>query len=219
MVEVHGAFVCLFPAAPESGVYNNALLPRGLGPAAVAQVVDAVGEAYRAAGIGRFAVWAHESEPAAVIELENRGYRFDTSTRAMAMRLEDLRVEAPALELGELDWDGYVRTFGLPEGLLAGADAAEFRLRVARLDGRDVGAVLAYDHDGDCGIFNLGTLADARRRGIGTALTALALHEARARGCTTATLQSTEIAEGVYSVLGFGDLGRYLEYAAGRDQT
>jgi ribosomal protein S18 acetylase RimI-like enzyme len=63
------------------------------------------------------------------------------------------------------------------------------------------------------GIFNLGTLPDARRRGVGTALTALALHEARERGCTTTSLQSTPIAEGVYASLGFADLGRCLEYS------
>jgi ribosomal protein S18 acetylase RimI-like enzyme len=198
--------------APESGVYNNALLPRGLDPAGAARVVAAVAKAYGAAGIGRYAVWAHETDSAAVAELEGDGYRFDTSTRAMAMRLEDLAVEAPGVELGELDWGGYVRTFGLPQGLLAGAEAAELRLRVARLEGRDVGAVLAYDHDGDCGIYNLCTLADARCRGVGTALATLQLREARARGCATASLQSTEIAEGVYAALGFGDLGRYLEY-------
>lgn len=65
---------------------------------------------------------------------------------------------------------------------------------------------------GDCGIFNLGTLAAARRRGIGTALTTLQLREARERGCTTASLQSTPIAAGVHAALGFADLGRYLEY-------
>jgi ribosomal protein S18 acetylase RimI-like enzyme len=212
VVEVEGAAVCLFPAAPESTVYNNALLPRGLDSVGAARVVTAAEEVYGEAGIGRYAVWAHETEPAVVAELEVRGFRFDMSTRAMATRLDGLALDTPALELGELNWDGYVRTFGLPQGLLAGVDAPELNLRVARLDGRDVGAVLAYDHEGDCGIYNLATLPHARQRGIGTALTALALREARARGCATASLQSTEIAEGVYFALGLKDLGRYLEY-------
>jgi hypothetical protein len=46
----------------------------------------------------------------------------------------------------------------------------------------------------------------------GTALSALHLHDAKSRGCTTATLQSTEMAERVYGALGFRDLGRILEY-------
>ena len=130
----------------------------------------------------------------------------------MAIGLDRLAAPRPELELADLDWDGYVRGFGVPPGLLAGADAAEFHLRAAGLDGSEVGAVLAYDHEGDCGIYNLETLEAARRRGIGTALTALQLHEARERGCTTASLQSTEMAEGVYASVGFLDLGRYLEY-------
>jgi len=33
-----------------------------------------------------------------------------------------------------------------------------------------------------------------------------------ARGCQTATLQSTEMAKRVYAAVGFRDLGRILEY-------
>jgi hypothetical protein len=50
------------------------------------------------------------------------------------------------------------------------------------------------------------------RRGLGTALTALHVHDALARGCQTASLQSTEMAEGVHAAVGFRDLGRILEY-------
>lgn len=90
----------------------------------------------------RCAIRAHESEAEAVSGLEGRGLRFDSSTRAMAMSLHAPR---------------YVDHFeGMPN-LLRGTSAAEFHLRVARLDGREVGAAIAYDHDGDCGIFNLGT--------------------------------------------------------------
>jgi predicted GNAT family acetyltransferase len=71
---------------------------------------------------------------------------------------------------------------------------------------------MAYDHAGDCGIYNVVTVPHARRRGLGTALTALLVHEARDRGCATASLQATEMAERVYASVGFCDLGRFLEY-------
>ena len=58
---------------------------------------------------------------------------------------------------------------------------------------------LAFDHQGDCGIYNLATLERARRRGLGTALTALHVHDALARGCQTASLQSTKVAERAYA--------------------
>ena len=47
-----------------------------------------------------------------------------------------------------------------------------------------------------------------------TALTTIHLHDARARGCRTASLQSTATAERVYTAVGFRDLGRIIEYVA-----
>jgi predicted GNAT family acetyltransferase len=70
---------------------------------------------------------------------------------------------------------------------------------------------MAFDLDGDCGIYNVGTLERARRRGLGTAQTLLHVHDALARGCETASVQSTEVAERVYAAVGFRDLGRFLE--------
>jgi ribosomal protein S18 acetylase RimI-like enzyme len=71
---------------------------------------------------------------------------------------------------------------------------------------------MAFDLAGDCGIYNVTTLKRARRRGLGTALTAIHMHDALARGCQTASLQSTEMAERMYGAAGFRDLGRILEH-------
>jgi hypothetical protein len=43
-------------------------------------------------------------------------------------------------------------------------------------------------------------------------LSAHAVMAARERGCTTASLQSTAMAEGVYARVGFRDLGPWEEY-------
>jgi len=43
-------------------------------------------------------------------------------------------------------------------------------------------------------------------------VTAAQLHHARNRGCETASLQSTPMAERLYAALGFRDLGSFLEY-------
>ena len=91
-------------------------------------------------------------------------------------------------------------------------DASHFHILVAQLEGENAAAGMAYDHDGDCGIYNVGTHPHARRRGLGTALTGLHLYQARERGCATASLQSTEIAERLYAGLGFRDLGRFIEF-------
>jgi uncharacterized protein YndB with AHSA1/START domain len=60
--------------------------------------------------------------------------------------------------------------------------------------------------------YSMSTLEGARRRGLGTALTARHVHDGAQRGCTTASLQSTTMAERVYAAVGFRDLGRILEY-------
>jgi len=121
-----------------------------------------------------------------------------------------------AAEIVTADWETYLRYlhgFGLPETLLSGVDPDAFHVLAARLDGEVVATALAFDHDGDCGIFNTSTYEHARRRGIAAALTTHHLQRAAARGCETATLQSTPMAERVYASVGFRDLGRFLEYA------
>jgi GNAT superfamily N-acetyltransferase len=207
-----GVAAAVFPDQPERAVYNNAILERELAPIDRADAVAAMEAAYAAAGVTRFAAWVHEGDAAMRDELEGRGYTVEETTRAMGMALDDIRLPRPELELGTLDWAEYLRTFGLPAGLLAEADHTAFHLLVARLDGENVATAMAFDHRGDCGIYNVATRAHARRRGLGTALTALQLHEALARGCQTASVQSTPMAEGVYAKVGFRDLGRILEY-------
>jgi GNAT superfamily N-acetyltransferase len=211
LVRAAGAAVAVFPCEPERSVYNNALLDRGAEP----EAVDALEDAYASAGVDRFAAWAHESDEAMRTELEGRGYGLQETTRAMGMALSDIRTPFLDVDLAPSDWREYVRYLervGVPAGLLAGVDAEAFRLLLARVDGELVATALGFDNDGDRGIFNVSTLEHARRQGIGTALTARLVHEAAARGATTATLQSTEMAERVYAGVGFRDLGRYLDF-------
>ncbi|HSB39204.1 MAG TPA: GNAT family N-acetyltransferase [Gaiellaceae bacterium] len=207
-----GVAAAVFPRAPERNVYNNALLERNLTATERADALDAMEAAYAAAGVTRFAAWVHESERALRADLERRGYILDTSTRALGMPLDGIRLPRPEIELGSTSWDDYLCTFGLPAGLLAGADHAAFHLLVARLDSENVATAMAFDHHGDRGIYNVGTLEHARQRGLATALTAVHLHDALARGCRTASVQSTKMAERVYAAVGFRDLGRILEY-------
>jgi GNAT superfamily N-acetyltransferase len=207
-----GVASAVFPHEPERSIYNNALLERDLAAAERADALDAMETAYADAGVTRFAAWVHESDMAMRVALERRGYTLDVSTRAMGMALNDIRLPRPELELGSPDWFEYLRLLELPPGLLCGADHTAFHLVVARLSGENVATALAFDHGTDCGIYNVATVEHTRRRGLGTALTVLQLHDALARGCQTASLQSTPMAERVYAAAGFRDLGRILEY-------
>jgi GNAT superfamily N-acetyltransferase len=215
VLRLPGVAAAVFPTEPERGVYNNALLRHGLGPADRVTAVDAMEAAYASAGIPRFAAWVHEADRAMRAELDARGYTVDTSTRAMGMATGDVRLPRPQIDLAPPDWAAYLRLLGLdgaPAGLLRGADPSVFHVLIARLDGDDVAAALAFDLGEDRGIYNVGTLPHARRRGLGTALTALLVHDALARGRRTASLQSTPMGEGVYAAVGFRDLGRILEH-------
>jgi ribosomal protein S18 acetylase RimI-like enzyme len=214
-----GAAAVVFPNGPESAVYNNAIVERGLARAERELAVDAVEAAYAEAGVTRFAVWAHEADRPLRAALERRGYVLDEVTRAMGVELDGLDLSRPDVDLAPADWREHLRLLGVPDDFLAGADPAGFHVLVARLDGDSVATALAFDHDGDCGLYNVATLEHARRRGLGTALTVLQLHAARERGSATATLQASPMAERLYAAAGFRDLGRILEYVPGRPWT
>jgi ribosomal protein S18 acetylase RimI-like enzyme len=211
-----GVAAGVFPHRPERAVYNNAILERDLGQGERAAAVTAMEAVYAAAGVDGFAAWAHESDAALQAELTGRGYTLRETTRAMGMVLGGVR--APAVELEALDWPAYLRHLWTEDGLaglLAGVDAAAFHAVAAREDGEIVAAGIAYDHDGDCVVGNVGTVEHARGRGLATAITARLVADAQARGCSTASLQATEMAERVYAAVGFRDLGRFLEFQPG----
>ena len=168
--------------------------------------------AYAAARVSHFAVWVHESDRRCARNLERRSYTFAESTRAMGMILDDIRLPRPEIEFGPPDWFEYLRILDLGPDFLSGADHAAFRVLIARVDGENVATAMAFDRDGDCGIYNVTTLERARRLGLGTALTVAHVQDALARGCQTASLQSTQMAERVYAAVGFRDLGRIFEY-------
>lgn len=214
-----GVTAAVFPSEPERAIYNNAVLARGLSPAGRIAAMEETEAAYASAGVEEYAAWVHESEADLSSELGDRGFAVVESTRVMGMSLTDLP-QAPSGATGVIaaDWPTYLRYlhgFDLPETLLSNVGPEDFHVLCAREDGEVVATALAFDHAGDCGIFNTSTYERARRRGLATALTAQHLREAAARGCETATLQSTPMAERVYASVGFRDLGRFLEFAPG----
>jgi GNAT superfamily N-acetyltransferase len=207
-----GVATAIFPCEPERSIYNNAVLERDLESPARADAIAAMVAAYAAAGVDRFAAWVHEADSAMQSDLERLGFTLDTTTRAMGMTLNDLRLPRPELEIEPLGWSEYLRVFDLPAGLLGDGDHADLDVTVAWSDGEPVASALTFDLAGDYGIYNVGTLPRMRRRGLASALTAYVLQAARARGCESASLQSTPMAERVYATAGFRDFGRFLEY-------
>jgi ribosomal protein S18 acetylase RimI-like enzyme len=83
---------------------------------------------------------------------------------------------------------------------------------VARLDGEAVGTVEATEGGGVVGLYNIATLPEYRRRGIGTALTVHPLREATRRGARAAVLQAAADGVGIYQRVGFRSFGTITEY-------
>jgi len=66
------------------------------------------------------------------------------------------------------------------------------------------------------GLYGVATVPQARRLGIGSAMTAWPVHEARAEGATLAVLQAAPDGAALYARLGFASCGEFAvhQYAA-----
>jgi GNAT superfamily N-acetyltransferase len=74
---------------------------------------------------------------------------------------------------------------------------------LGRLDGRPVATATFLLAAGIVGIYDVSTVPDARRRGIGTAMTVAALQAGRAAGYEVAFLQPSPMGRNLYERLGF----------------
>jgi ribosomal protein S18 acetylase RimI-like enzyme len=96
-----------------------------------------------------------------------------------------------------------------PERLIDEAGMAYF---LARLDGRFVGISVAVQTGESGGIYSVATLSDARRHGVGTAVTWAAVNAIREWGCDAAVLQSSVMGYPVYRSMGFEEVVRYVRF-------
>ncbi len=88
----------------------------------------------------------------------------------------------------------------------------DVQLVIANLDDRAVGNSLAIRTGEVSGVYAVGTLPDARRRGVGTAATWAAVEAGRSWGCETIVLQSSEMGFRMYLDMGFRTVVRYATY-------
>jgi GNAT superfamily N-acetyltransferase len=96
-----------------------------------------------------------------------------------------------------------------PPELVDDPDTAMF---IPRLDGRPVGTAFATRTRDVCGIYAVGTLEAARRRGAGTAATWACVGAAQEWGCRAVVLQASEMGYPVYRRMGFEPVVDYARF-------
>jgi ribosomal protein S18 acetylase RimI-like enzyme len=213
-VERDGVIACVCPAAADRSFFNSVVYTDG---AALRGTIEELDGAYVAAGVRAWTVWVPEEDAATGAALEAAGHRLDAAPRAMVSPLEEIDVGAGA---EGIDWrlghdiDAFARiggpAFGVAPDVAAAACAGledAVRLYVARAGGEDVATAGTLDVDGDCGVYMVATRAQARGRGLATALMRQALLDARDRGLETTSLQATQMGRAIYARLGYRDLG------------
>jgi GNAT superfamily N-acetyltransferase len=214
LVEADGVLAFLVPALPERSVFNSVLYEE---PEGLAASRDEVARAYDAAGINAWTVWVPEADRASARLLSSAGHKLDATPRAMVLELADLAEPEP----GDLDWtaQGSLDDLKRVNDAAYGDDPGTFelgigsppedawRLYTARLDGQPASVLATTDVEGDCGIWWVATLPEARGRGLAGRLLHVALAEARGRGMETSTLQATKLGRQVYERVGYRDIG------------
>jgi ribosomal protein S18 acetylase RimI-like enzyme len=213
LLELDGVLAGVTPSVPERSIANWVLYED---EDALLAAVDELAEAYDEAGVLAWTVWVPEYHERARRVLEDAGHKLDATPTAMIASLDE--VEAPREDDPRPDPEPSIAELGAVNDLAYGSGDAFQRLMgegradprftyIAREDGRPVATVVSYDHDGDCSMWWVATVPEARGRGLAPGLMRRALADGRERGCEVTTLQATKLGRPVYERLGYRSLG------------
>jgi ribosomal protein S18 acetylase RimI-like enzyme len=207
VIEEHGIVASLVPTAPDSPTLNAAIaLEDTLDP----EVVQALKQRYEQIGIRRWGVWTDGARRDVIAALKSEGLRMTSSSPGMGAELRrlDLNGRAPAVP-ADLATVGHVNdlAYGNPdsrlERTLAPLPAGLLMAYRADHKGRPASVALALHHGEDCGVSFVATAPNARRRGLASDVMHRVAIDAREAGCTSATLQATNLGEKLYRALGY----------------
>jgi GNAT superfamily N-acetyltransferase len=210
--ELPGLTASVVPLTPDRSVMNSVVYETAED---LERALPDLGAIYSDAGVRAWTVWVPAQDTRAAGALSAAGHLLDAEPAVMCMELSAL--EAPRPDDLELDPEPSVAVLADLNDRAYGYDRPDFSLGLAELrgvtvyvacvDGVPASCLGALDHEGDCCITLVATRPEARGRGLAGRLMALALHEARERGCTTTSLQATKMGHPIYAALGYRDLG------------
>jgi GNAT superfamily N-acetyltransferase len=210
-LELDGVSAAVVPRCPDRSVVNCVVYSD---TTALARALDTVAGEYERAGVRAWTVWVPEHDREAAALLERAGHLFDARPAAMVRRLDALGPAHAPLDLIEPDMAEASRindaAYGFPgdfERAFQSLPPEPAHLYLAAADGVPACTALTYEADGECGVYLVATIREARGRGLAGAVMSHALLEARERGCKTTSLQATARGRPVYERLGYRDIG------------
>jgi GNAT superfamily N-acetyltransferase len=212
----------------------NGVAYASLNPHGVKVVADALRVRIATRGAPCFWWIGPRSKPDNIGQLlEHHGLKLAGSAPGMAAELESLRATQdpiPGFEMKNVEgapmralWGRLAGAgTGFSEAAIEALEKLEPTIEDARykaqrrylgmLDGKPVACSALVLEAGVAGIYAVATLPEARRKGIGRAMTLGPLLEARELGFRVGVLQSSSAGHAVYEALGFKDVCSYALY-------
>jgi GNAT superfamily N-acetyltransferase len=195
VAELDGYLVSTVPGAEDSPWLNVAV------PVARARATGRLHGWFAGRSAHTYGVW---TEAGGAVD----GLRISAEPVGMGARLRDIDLGGAAGAPVDLAIVGAVNDVAyahLDDRLARITPYFEGRVRAFGID--DVSVALSFEHDGDAGIFYVATLPEARGRGLARAVVKRALQDARERGCSTTTLQASQMGAPLYESLGYVPTG------------
>jgi ribosomal protein S18 acetylase RimI-like enzyme len=202
-----GVLAIATPAAPERPLFNAAF-------GAVAERYDQLEAFFADARVDGWTAFVDPADERSASELARRGHVLDGEPRVMAadaaavaegpvgeLELAAEPTAAMAAALNDAVY-GYPGSFARTLRSLDGLHAV-----VALAGGAPAACALAHEVGGDCHITCVATLPEHRGRGLAGMLVRRLVRDGIGRGCDTTSLVATRAGAGVYSRLGYRDLG------------
>ena len=205
-LERDGLVASIVPNAPDSPTLNAAV---ALDADKAVQHIQELARLYGQARVRRWGVWLDGNASLAAQALAKAGLTVTAASPGMGANLDELRIDGDAPEPADLATVGRVndQAYGNFDGRLERTltPLPNGVLKAYRVDHEGVPAAvaLALHHDADCGVSFVATIPHARRQGLATKVMRQALADAVKSGCTTTTLQATEVGERLYLNLGY----------------
>jgi GNAT superfamily N-acetyltransferase len=210
-LERPGLVASIVPNAPDSPTLNAAV---AIDSEHAPTHLDELATRYRQAKVRRWGIWLDGHASLAAQALTNAGMVVTTASPGMGAMIDDVALPAAQADLEPADlktvghvndlaygnFDGRLeRTLSpLPNGVLHAYQATH--------NGSPAAVALALHHHHDAGISFVATVPKARRKGLATNVMQQALTQAKHQGCTTTTLQATDVGERLYTNLGYRHL-------------